>query len=300
MSFDHWLEVDQELGEPQGPEIVLSSVGLTVWEKKRKTHAPWDSVLGVAQVDSAVYVLVPREPPRPPWIEISDERARKADTSLDAIASSIEARLASAVGYRGRRHTRPLVSPEELQKRMVSRDPVPGTVEVPVGEGPWEERFVPRWVERAFLASASGGTGGFGGLYAGLLLGGIWGMNGVIACAIGGATVGSIFAIAATQPKDGKARPRVLALAPDGCVAGLPSGVRSFAWSELAPFRIEKRRLKVKGRMRTADHLVFQSPDGTELGAVHQSWFAESLELIVRVAEAYRARFGGPKRGLTT
>jgi hypothetical protein len=81
-------------------------------------------------------------------------------------------------------------------------------------------------------------------------------------------------------------RLRVLVLAPDGCVCGLPEGVRTFAWPEIASFDVASPPGTGGGR------LAIRGADGRLLGELDGSWFGAPLPLIRAVAEAYRTRVG--------
>jgi hypothetical protein len=133
--------------------------------------------------------------------------------------------------------------------------------------------------------------GAFGGIYAGALLQAIFITQPAVAfvagmvatTAAGGA--GMLYAV-----RDKKGSGRVLALAPDGVVIGLPHGVRAYAWTAIGAFRDEERDLS-DGSGRSFPHLIVVGSDGAEIGAIHEAWFDRPLALIVEVAESYRARF---------
>jgi len=288
MSFTEWLARDGVTVTPSPRDLTLTSEGLWTCRAGLHTFAPWSCVLAAARIGATLYVLVPRRPPKPPWIEVSEKRAREAGTTVEELAAGIEARLSHEGGYRDAVEKRSLLRPEQLLEGLVADDPVPGTVEVPVGPGPDHQKTL---VERVFTTALGGGIGIFGGVYGGMLLTAIvgpvaWAFP---AAMVAGAAAGAIGIWRLTEPR--RSTGRVLALAPDGCVVGLPDGVRVWAWADLGPFETKSRSVW-KGMVRREEaHLVILDGDGRELGAMHHSWFSRPLALIVEIAEAYRQRF---------
>jgi hypothetical protein len=133
--------------------------------------------------------------------------------------------------------------------------------------------------------------GAFGGAYAGAILQAIFVTNPALAFAAGvvvSSAAGGAGMLYLVRDKKGKGR--VLALAPDGVVIGLPSGVRAYAWTAIGAFRGEERVL-ADGSGRSFPHLVVMGHDGREIGAIHEAWFDRPLTLMIEVAESYRARF---------
>jgi hypothetical protein len=233
-------------------------------------------------------------------VRVSEKRAQKAGTTLDELAAAVELRLQNADTYRRSGPTRRMVSPGELLERLRAGDPVPGTVEVPAGPGPWGQGLV-AWVQRGTAYAVGGGSGAFFASNMGLLIGAYAGpvaaMVGAAVGAAAGFAGGSRLVYWVNSRSAAARRARVLVLAPDGCIAGLPTGVTAFDWSELAPLTLEKRHIRYNGGDHHDPHLVYRSAGGEDLGAIHQGWFAEPLELIVQVSEAYRRTFGAKRRG---
>jgi len=293
MALDEWLAVDG-VSRSDAPEayadiegVALRQEALVLAEKKTLTVVPWKSILSVVQVDDRVYALCPRRPPAPPWVELDEEDAAGLRESLDSLRRNIEAR-AQRVGYRDAAPTRARLSPSQLHDRLVANDPVPGTVEVPVGLGPFGRTSRSRQIGRAV---AGAGMGAVGGAYGGAILMAVFASHPTLALV--GSTItatiaGSVGMVRLAADKKGKGR--VLALAPDGVVIGLPEGVRAYAWSALGAFRDEVRDV-ADGSGRSFPHLVVTGADGQEVGAIDEAWFDRPLAVIVQVAEAYRSRF---------
>lgn len=269
--------------------VRFDAAGLVAQVEGSRVSARWDQVFGVALVREhtprRAFVLIPRRPPQAPWVEVlpkdlpEDLRAE----GLEGLARRVRERMTQR-GYRGGGLTRPLLDASTLMERVLARDEVPGALEVPVGAGPggWWRRFLDVF--------AAGSAGGLAGLYAGAFSG-----SPLVALAVAaaGATVGASVPVALSSSFESvrrrRRRPRVLVLAPDGCVVGLPSGPRAFAWDEVARFAAEET--PPPGRLAPlrpclALHLV----SGETAGAIDAAWFAEPLPLIVAVAEAYRTR----------
>lgn len=283
-------EQESIVGSPAG--VRFDARGLQAIGGGHGVSARWEQVFGVALVPEEAprraFVLVPRRPPRAPWIEVlpkdlpEDLRAE----GLEGLARRVRERMAQR-GYRAGGPTRPLLDATALMQRVLARDEVPGALEVPVGPGPggWWRRFLDVF--------AAGSVGGLAGLYAGALTG-----NPLVALAVAatGATVGATVPVALSSSFESlrarRRRPRVLVLAPDGCVVGLPSGPEAFAWSEIARFAAEEHApTGSPTSMRPC--LAVRLTDGRMAGAIDAAWFAEPLPLIVAVAEAYRRRHGG-------
>lgn len=251
-------------------------------------EATWDQVFGVALVPSSTpkraFILVPRKPPQPPWFEIRGPDLPDEVASLDALADLVRNRVAQR-GYRDMGPRRPLLDADALMQRVLQRGDVPGALEVPVGAGPGG------WWRRSLDLFAAGSAGGLAGLYAGAL-------TGNPALAIGAATAGvvvgaSVPVAMASNWRSVRLRarkPRVLVLAPDGCVVGLPQGPRAFSWPDIAAF--QESTHQPPGREKSAPRRCLQLvlANGMVAGRIDAAWFAEPLELIVAVAEAYRKR----------
>ncbi|MCA9612502.1 MAG: hypothetical protein H6721_20355 [Sandaracinus sp.] len=266
----------------------LDAKGLDASTGDRRIRATWEQVFGIALVPEdaprQAFVLVPRRPPQPPWIEIlpKDLPEELREEGLEGLARRVRERMAQR-GYRSGGPTRPLLDPATLMQRVLAREEVPGALEVPVGAGPggWWRRFLDVF--------AAGSAGGLAGLYAGAFSG-----NPMIALGVAaaGATVGASVPVALSSSFESlrarRRRPRVLVLAPDGCVVGLTSGPAVFAWGDIARFAVEDHA--PEGRASPLRACLAVRKANGEVASLDGAWFAEPLPLIVAVAEAYRLR----------
>lgn len=293
MALDEWLAVDgvptsdapEQYREAEGLEF--RQEGLVVVERKSLTVVPWRSILSVIHVEDRVYALCPRRPPAPPWVELEADDAAEVGETLESLKGNIE-RRSQRVGYRDAGPTRGLLTPEELYQRLLANDPVPGTVEVPVGFGPYHRRSLGNKIGRAVSGA---GMGAVGGLWGGSILATLIVTHPTLALV--GSTAAATVVGAVGMLKlagDRKGKGRVLALAPDGAVVGLPEGVGVYGWGQLGAFCEEERALP-DAPHRSAPHLVVTDRDGGTIGAIDETWFDRPLSVIVPVAEAYRSRF---------
>ncbi len=256
--------------------LTLADEGVALVDGSTVSIARWSDVLGAVVVDAKLYVLVPRHAPHAPWFECSPKEVT-GDRTLDATARAIESRVRTS-GYRSAPVPRELVAPEELLARLRARVEVPGAVEVPIGPGP-EGRKSQRLELLGKTAGIVGATGYFGvmvSIEVGAAIG-----AGLLLCA------GAVALFDRLRPR--YAPPRVLALAPDGCVIGLPGGARAFGWSEIAAFEASDYVFDFERAAQPC--LVVRGSDREPLGRIDADWFTRPLPLIVAVAEAYRARF---------
>lgn len=288
--MSHWI--DEDLADAK--TLTLESGGVRVG----KSLVPWDAVLGAlalpADSPKQLHVLAPRRPPAPPWFTVTVEQlpAELRDGGLGGLARRIEAR-AGVGSYRDHAGQRPVLDASELLARVLSHDDLPGALEVPVGHGPGAGF-------NRFLASAASATAGTAtALVAGLTL----------APSLAGILSGVGMLAGAAAPagwhllqRRMRRKPRVLVLAPDGCVIGFPSGVRAFAWGDIEGFGETEAALP--GRLRPLyPHLEVtlraaqplgsdpaQPSASTSRGRLAAAWFDAPLPLIIRVAEAYRVR----------
>lgn len=244
--------------------------------------APWDLVFGVALVPTdaphTAYVLMPRKPPAPPWFAVrADDLPDGID--LQTFGKQVRQRTAAA-GYRGRVASAPKLPPAALLERVLDRGEVPGALEVPIGVGPGG------WARRALDVTGTGVVGGLLGLYVGIFGGPVSAAIGASVGFASGAAIPVGFGSSWRSAPFRRKRPRVLVLAPDGCVIGLPEGPRAFAWPEVG--RFSEATLPTSKSARPA--LQLQLADGQIAGLLDESWFGAPLPLIVSVAEAYRQR----------
>ncbi|MEM1416193.1 MAG: hypothetical protein AAGH15_14900 [Myxococcota bacterium] len=267
--------------------LTMDGAGLAYQRLGTSVRARWDQVLGVAllpeEAPKKAYLLLPRKPPAPPWIEVTPKELPDGfDASPEGLrrfARNVRERSVHR-GYRGGAR-RPLLAPPALMDRILKRQEVPGALEVPVGVGPGG------WWRRSLDLLAGGSAGGLFGLYAGMLTG-----SGLMALGVAaaGAAAGASVPLAASNGlgfKRRNKRPRVLVLAPDGCVVGLPSGPRAYDWPSIGAFRAGEHVLP--GRAPRAC-LEVELEGGAIAGRIDAAWFGDPLPLIVSVAEAYRLR----------
>lgn len=245
----------------------------------RRVRAGWAEVLGIARVGSTVYVLAPRRPPHPPWMEID---APSVGRDADELASELRERSERA-GYREARIERALLAPTELLSRVIARDDVAGAVEVPVTFAAPVARHE-AWF--AMLGAAAGlGIGVMVWLAIGVERAGELASYPIIALAIAGLMLGVKLSRAIGPGR--VERPRVMVLAPDGIVASLDGKVRALRWDRIE--RIDRaveadRAGDVEDRVRVI----------TKKGKTHRidvRWLDAPIELVVAVGEAYRKRW---------
>lgn len=273
-----WIEETPARG--RDARVELTPEGIAAVQEGRRLVARWDQVFGVAlmptDAPTRAFVLVPREPPRPPWIEVSPQNLPEDVPDLPTLEARVRARVEQS-GYRDRGLQRPMLPPDQLMQRVLAREDVPGALEIPVGAGPGG------WWRRGIDLLAAGSAGGLLGLYGGALTG-----SALLAVAVAGAgaAIGASLPVAFARNwrslSRRSRRPRVLVLAPDGCVVGLPTGPEAFAWTEIGEFRASGAggdlRLEVRRR-------------GGELaGSIDAAWFGAPIALITAVAQAYLSR----------
>lgn len=272
-----WVEEAEE--KPEGRR----DGGLWLEAKGAWVFAPWSLVFGVVEESRfgsrRVLVLLPRKAPNPPWVEVREGNLPEGFTSLDELVSAVEERSARQ-SYRSTANTEPAMGPEELFEAILQRQEVPGAMEIPVGAGPGG-------IAERFLEMATGGV--VGGI-AGLITGGILftSIAGPIAGvgAAAGAIAPTFFSKRWAGSRHKRQPARVLVLAPDGCVVGLPSGPAAFSWNQVSGFAVAR---SARGRQQ----LELNSSTGELLGAIDSAWFGAPLPRIVAIAEAYRSRVVG-------
>ncbi len=273
-----WIR--EERAEARTKSVTLTPEGIAGQERGQRLEARWDQVFGVAlmpvEKPTTAFVLVPRRPPAAPWIAVGPGDLPEDVPDLASLAERVRARMAQS-GYRDRGPTRPLLPPEQLMERVLARAEVPGALEVPVGTGPGG------WWRRGLDLLAAGSAGGLLGLYGGALSG-----SAALAILVAGAGAAAGASVPVAFARNWRSfrgrtrRARVLVLAPDGCVVGLPTGPEVFAWSQIGGFRVAE--------VGSARSLEVTRTDGTLAGNIDEAWFGAPLPLIVAVAEAYAAR----------
>ena len=271
-------ERPSQVGLRLGPEVIEYSLSPAVGFRAR-----WDQIFGIAllppDAPETLFILVPRKPPAPPWFEVTESMLSPEDqqVGLVGLAARVQERAAQG-SYRHRGPRRPAMAPAQLMERILARQEVPGALEIPVAAGPGG------WWRRSLDLFAAGSAGGLVGLYGGALTGSA---ALALAVAAAGAVAGAavpVFVAANWRSVRRIRKPRVLVLAPDGCVVGLPSGPRALAWKEIGAF--SENADVATGRAQLQVTLA----NGAIAGALDAAWFGAPLPLIVAVAEAYRQR----------
>lgn len=269
---------DESASEGRVP-LQLDEKGVRWSDGDVSVQATWRQVFGVAVARDRAYILMPRRPPEPPWVPVTMRQLPEGIADLEALADRVRARVAQS-GYRDGGPRRPLLPPDVLMERVLARHEVPGALEVPVGVGPggiWR---------RGIDLMAAGSAGGLAGLYLGTMVA----SGPVIAVAVAaGALFGAATPVATSanwrSVRNPRSKPRVLVLAPDGCVVGLPTGPTAYAWPDVDSFR-ESTSTQTNGR----NCLEITTATGVVTGRIDAAWFGAPLPLIVAVAEAYRKR----------
>ena len=266
--------------------VVLARDGIVLRDRRgRVSAATWGRVFGVVQHameplrEQRVLVLVPREPPAPPWLELSVYDLPSAIDGLPALADAIRQRLAQGGSYRGREPGAPRLTAAELLERARTRAAIPGAVQVPVAS----QRHGVLDTRLGQVAVFGGSAGAMSAYFAAAA-----GAAGPLMLGIGvagAAAAGLLTELGGWYARRERARTplRVLLLAPDGCVCGFAEGVAALSWPEVAEFREEPGT-------SGAPALAVRDHDGRLRGTIDAFWFGEPLDLIVAVAEAYRKR----------
>jgi hypothetical protein len=257
-----WLERDA-IGTRAVASVEVGPRSIVLRAGSAASEVPFGEVLGIVRDRDAAVLLAPRRRPSPPWFVIP---ATSLGDSLDAFVDSIDRRTREG-HYREAPARRSLRSKEDLRTAVLSRRPIPGEVDVPVGLGPGGKRRLQLGL------GASSATIAFGGaLFAAAPL---------VGAPI--ATLGAAAAMVSLGRFVRDRRRRVLVLAPDGLVVGLPEGVLALEWHELAPIGIDE--------MEPGRGLAFRDRDLLAIGFLHESWIAAPLERVAAIAEHYRTRY---------
>lgn len=280
-----WVVEDRAGRAPNG--LTLDEAGLAFADDGRLVRVRWDQVFGAERVTTGaserLFVMVPRQPPSPPWIEITLGHlpASLRAGGLAGLERMVEERI-SRRGFReGPR--REAMDLDTLTARVMARDDVPGAVEVPVKIS-GGSAVPPLWLVGVAPVGAVASLAALVAylLWPVVLAGGLRAMG---ALAITSAVVALVtFAVAMLARQRAIARQRhrlparVLVMCPDGFVIGTKRGVRSFRWSD------------VGGLVERLGVLAVLAPNGATIAEVEAKWFAEPLWLITKVATAYRER----------
>ncbi len=269
--------------------VTLGDVGITIVHRRRGSLVPWASVLGVVIPGGKKgYILAPRRSPHPPWFIIDNAMLQGdlADEGIIGIKRRFEERASQVVDYRhGRTARRPHLSLEELTARASRREPIPGALNVPIAAN------APSVTTRIVVGTAASGSLAYAGSYGALILGAIaqlptdlgvaFALGSGLVGAIGGVGVGAFH----RRPKPPDQRPRVLLLAPDGCLCAFESGARALPWSEVTEFALG---VSPRDPNLLALHVI--GPVGSH-GAIDLHWFDVPSEVVQEIAEAYRANY---------
>ena len=285
-----WIEESGARGEAAGKgsgKLELGSRGLVWRGPEGEAKAPWSALLGVVllprDAPEVAYVMVPRRPPMPPWLEVGREGlpGELGEGGFAALRDLIRQRSQQR-GYREVRHVHVGRDPAQLRADVLARREIPGSLEVPVGPGPLTER-------RLFKRSVGGALAG--------ALGGVMihpDPFTIVAVAFLGGALPTLLGRRARRPRlrlTGRPKHRVLVLTPEGAVVGLPDGVRAFSWTELQRFERGRYEFRAFGDVREErDCLAVVERSGRVIGRIDAAWFDAPLDLIVAVAEAYRER----------
>jgi hypothetical protein len=244
--------------------VELSPTGIVLRRGGRASAVPYEDILVPIRLDDPRRLLlaVAREPPKPPWFELSGRDVGEIQRALDERLSSL-----SRKGYRGPRRRRPPMPPNEILNAVLAHEPVPGAVEIPIAR----PGVLTRSVSMGLLAGAIMAV--VGATYAQEI--GMW---------IGGAVGIGAGAWEARRGLQVKGASRVLVLTPDGFVGGLDGrSVRAVAWERVGRFL---EGVDALGRPA----LEVRSSSDEVMARVAATWFGKPLDVIVAVAEAYRQR----------
>ncbi|MFK7985505.1 MAG: hypothetical protein AB8I08_05700 [Sandaracinaceae bacterium] len=237
----------------------------------------------MTELDGRLHILTPRTPPSAPWFTVHATMVRGGMEAMPALAERLR-RGRPGGGYRGAvRQHRARMSRDELVAQVRSRAPIDGglTVLGALNDSAFETKLVfLRYllIIGPLAASYVGvGLGGNAGAFQNPRMAMLGAAGFVLLSWMAAALAGPVGRWAFRRLSTPG---RVLVLAPDGCVVGLPTGVRAFRWDEVADFRIETRG-GVEGLS------VFGS-NGAHLGALGAQYVNGPLRLLAAVANTYR------------
>ncbi|MGF1467165.1 MAG: hypothetical protein ACFCGT_13645 [Sandaracinaceae bacterium] len=258
-SVRSWLD-----GRPY--DVAVAREGVVLRQGRATSALRWEELLVVVRLEEPRRLLLAaaREPPRPPWFELSG-------VDVGQIEERVRGRLEAAVerSYRFPKRARRAVPPDEVLTAILAHQPLPGAVEIPVASPLLSTQ-----------ALQGGGTGAVVLALGGLALAGPWGS--LIGAGVGAA--GGAALLTGVRAAVRRGRGRVLVLTPDAFVGGLDGrNVSAVAWERVGRF-LEgvddhgQSALEVWGHRREL------------LARVAAKWFGAPLDVIVAVAEAYRER----------
>lgn len=221
----------------------------------KNAFATWDQALGVFPMGRKYYVLVPRQPPNPPWLEVVGLTGKARMTFEAALQHQKD-----MVGYRSVTRALPPLSPQHLLERVIAREPIPGLLEIP-----YRASLAPMWIGGAILVYFLAVTF----LH--------WAALVLVILALMFVVSGVRDALLRRRWFKSNKK-RVLVLCPDGCVVGIRGGPRAFSWSEIGKFEFVRNAIVLRDRT------------GAQLVALQAAYFGAPLSLVCAVAESYRKR----------
>lgn len=276
-----------------GDRVSFIEGGVLIVRGGRASFARWADVLGVVEHQGKLHVLVPRASPAPPWLVIDRAMVGGEVPELRRVADRLR-EGGGGGGYREAiRARRKGLSPKALREAISNRESVAGAMEVPStvvigrsypGLGFVQAGIVVGSVGLSYVASfaaivalaVQGPYGRASPLEPLLQL--LW-LPGLFVGAFVARAVGRRWRAKkdATLP-----RQRVLVLAPDGCVVGFASGVKTLPWSQVGRFGIQPMEPDYD------DGLAVFGPEGELLGSIHTGFLDAPPGLVVAVANTYR------------
>lgn len=260
-----WASAGGDVLDGKPYRVTVRPEGLVLRRSRGVSAVRWEELLVPIRLENPRRLLVAaaRRPPRPPWFELGGRDVAKIEQAVQSRLDSLDSR-----GYRQRRRQRAVRTPNEILTAVLSNQPLPGAVEVPIA--------TPSFVWSAVIGGTVGGvTLAFYGMVAGptgmLVLGGLG--------ALGGA--GLVSGVECLQKRRAG---RVLVLTPDGFVGGLDGrSVRAIPWNRVGRF-VDGVDGAGRRALEVFDH------ERRRLARVDARWFGAPLGVIVAVAEAYRRR----------
>jgi hypothetical protein len=260
-----WARAEGEVLDGKPYRVTAHAEGLVLRRGRAASAVRWEDVLTPVRLDDPRRLLIAtaRRPPRAPWFELGGRDVARIERALRTRLDALGHR-----GYRELRRRRDVMPPDEVLTAVLSKEPLPGAVEIPAA--------TPSVLRSALVGATLGAaTLGFYGVVfgpAGLLTGGGVG-------AVGGAGL-----MGGIEHLRKRGAGRVLVLTPDAFVGGLDGqSVRAVPW-----FRVGRFVDGVDDAGRSA--LEVFGHDEQLLARVGARWFGAPLDVIVAVAEAYRER----------
>ena len=278
--------IPADLGDGRsGDRVSVRTEGVLYVREGLASFAPWETIYGVTELHGRLHILAPRPLPAAPWFTVHAPMVRGGVAALPDLAERIRRGRPGGGGYRDAvRHHRARLSLDDLIERVRERDTLAGGLTVPVTNiddstqraGVWTLQFAILWVGLTMgvvLFFGSSATH-----RADTMLLGLFGAALLVMAGLGGAALAGVVVRWARRSLEPVRR--VLVLAPDGCVVGLPTGVRALPWSDVTRFVVANG---LRGPV-----LMIEGTGGTRIGAVHSRFLGGPIELIAAVANTYR------------